>query len=109
MHELSLVTSLLEQVQKHAEDQPVKSITVRVGVMTCVDPGALKFCFDATKEEAGLDRCELIIDRQFADGLCRQCGKTFQLETALQPCDCGSLDIDVSGGSDLLLTELEIF
>lgn len=107
MHELSLVGSIVEQVQGHAEGRPVKSITLSVGVLTCVDPDAMQFCFEACKQDAKLEQAQLIIKRQLAKGRCRQCHREFEITEAIQPCECGSLEIDLSGGGDVMLTELE--
>lgn len=107
MHELSLVGNIIEQAQKHAEGKLIKSITLDVGVLTCVDPGAMMFCFDACKQEAGMGNTELIINRQSAKGCCRQCGHEFEVLEVIQPCQCGSLDVELAGGNDVLLSELE--
>ncbi len=107
MHELSLVENLVAQTRQHAVGRPVKTITMTVGVMTCVDPDAMAFCFAACREEAGLADTQLIIERQLAAGECRDCGRAFTVEQVIQPCECGSLNIAVSGGDDILLKELE--
>lgn len=107
MHELSLVESLMEQTQAHAEGRQVVKITLTVGVLTCVDPSTMVFCFDACKKNAGMNHAQLIIERQYAQGECRQCGRLFRMESALQPCQCGSLDIHTQGGGDIMLKELE--
>lgn len=107
MHELSLVANILEQTQRHAEGRQVKTITLSIGVLTCADPGAMHFCFTACREEAGLAATELVIQRQFAQGQCRRCGQQFIVTSAIQPCKCGSLDVDLQGGDDIVLTELE--
>lgn len=107
MHELSLVENIVEQVQGHAEGRPVKTITLSVGVLTCVDPDAMQFCFEACKEEAKLGQAQLIIQRQSANGICRTCEQAFEVIESIQPCQCGSLDIELSGGGEVMLTELE--
>ena len=106
MHELSLVESLVSQVRQHAGEQRVKTITVTVGVMTCVDPDAMQFCFEACREQAGLADTELMLVRQEASGECRDCGARFAIWQAIQPCACGSMNVAVSGGDAMLLTEL---
>lgn len=107
MHELSLVENLVTQTRQHAGGRPVKSITVEVGVMTCVDPDAMAFCFSACRADGGLADCELIIERRLAGGYCRDCHAAFAVEHAIQPCECGSLNIAVTGGDDILLKALE--
>ena len=107
MHELSLVENLITQIRQHAEGRPVKNITVTVGVMTCVDPDAMAFCFAACRTDAGLSDTELIIERQLAAGYCQDCGATFTVEQLIQPWECGSLRVAIDGGIDILLKELE--
>lgn len=108
MHELSLVENLVEQTRAHAAGVPVKSITLTVGVMTCVDPDAMQFCFKACRDSAGLSGVELLIERQHAVGWCRDCGNEFEVFQPIQLCQCGSLNIAVTGGQDILLKELEL-
>ncbi|MDX1693588.1 MAG: hydrogenase maturation nickel metallochaperone HypA [Ketobacteraceae bacterium] len=108
MHELSLVENLVEQTRAHARGHAVKSITLVVGVMTCVDPDAMQFCFNACRDSAGLSATELVIERQYAVGWCRDCGNEFAMHQPIQLCQCGSLNIAVTGGNDILLKELEL-
>lgn len=107
MHELSLVENLVSQVRQHAGERRVKTITLTVGVMTCVDPEAMQFCFTACRDDAGLEQAELVVNRQQASGECRECGVRFVVSKAIQPCSCGSMNVAVSGGDDIVLNELE--
>ena len=107
MHEVSLVESLVEQVKAHAQGRKLRSIRLVVGVLTCVDPEAMTFCFAAIRQDVGLDDVELVIERQYAEAVCRQCGASFDVHSVLQPCECGSLDLELEGGGDVLLRELE--
>lgn len=107
MHELSLVETMLAQTKRHAQGKPVKQITLTVGVLTCVDPEAMQFCFQATRDDVGLGQTALCIERQPAWGHCRRCGAEFKVREAIQPCACGSLDIALEGGEDILIKELE--
>ena len=110
MHELSVIKALLKAVNDNLAEhhnRQVKTITIEVGKMTCVEPQRLQFCFDMVKEEAGFNNTLLTISSVVAKAQCQACGNIFELERPGQPCGCGSYQYWLEGGDELNLTEIE--
>lgn len=111
MHELSIAESILEIVSESVPDRNKKvlSVTVEVGELTAVIPESLQFCFNAIIEETPYRGAQLIIREKKLTGACRTCGSGFPINNYLFQCpDCGSTDVEVTGGQELNVTELEV-
>ena len=53
MHELSIVSSLVENVLNFVETQPVKrviAVRLAIGELTCVEAEQIRFCYDLVTE-----------------------------------------------------------
>ena len=107
MHEVSIVEHLIELCHSHREGRTLNAITVDVGCLTCVDPEALRFCFEAGTEDTELEHVELNISMVPGEGQCQHCGATFEVSELHVPCQCGAFDYEIKGGQVLNLTELE--
>ncbi|HFE63637.1 MAG TPA: hydrogenase maturation nickel metallochaperone HypA [Caldithrix sp.] len=111
MHELSIAESILEIVTESVpdHDKRVLSVTVEVGELTAVIPESLQFCFHAIIEETPYKGAQLIIREKKLTGECRKCGSGFTIKNYFFQCpDCGSTDVQVTGGQELNVTELEV-
>lgn len=107
MHELSLVENLFAQCRQHAQGRHLERVCLQVGALTCVDPDALMFCFDACKEAAELPAAELVITVESALAVCAACERHFVADSLPIICQCGSSQCEVSGGQDVMLQALE--
>ena len=77
MHELSIVTGIVESVLDFAQKQRVtKVVRVRlaVGELTCVQSEQLKFCYQSVTNETPLADSELEIETILARVNCPKCG-----------------------------------
>lgn len=112
MHELSIALALLEQVQTIAEREKadtVSRIAIRIGGLSGVNPEALELAFPIAAADTCAAGAALDITYTPAHIHCRNCGQEGSLEPALPACEaCGSLDAELEGGRDLLLTAVEI-
>jgi len=76
MHELSIALSMIdeieEQVRKH-ENANVRTIYLRIGVLSGVDPEALRFAYELAAEGTPLAEARLEIDSIPLLVFCRQC------------------------------------
>lgn len=116
MHELSLlagVLALVEDERRARGFSRVRVIRLRVGALACVEPDALRFCFEAMTEDAPQDAwvrgARLEIDEVPGLGWCAVCRQTVTLADRLDGCPiCGHPDVPVTGGGDLRLAELEV-
>ncbi|MCX7049549.1 MAG: hydrogenase maturation nickel metallochaperone HypA [Candidatus Sumerlaeota bacterium] len=119
MHEASIASELIgaaEQEVRRAkaeglaeEKGRVQRVKVLVGRLSGASAEALRFAFDAMRAGTLLETAELEIEQPLLTGDCRKCGVRSQFEEAFSPCpQCGSYDIYIEKGRELLLTSIEI-
>lgn len=112
MHELSIAQSVLDTVLQEMAARGldrVDSVTVRVGALSGVLPGALQFSFEAIRRGTPLEPCELKIERVPMEIGCRECGSRTTVDEFLFICPvCDSAQIDVVAGYELEVTCLEV-
>ena len=110
MHELTVVKALIDSVENYRQGHngdEVKSLTVEVGKLTCVDTQRMEFCFDMVKSDSDMAQTLLNIKRVTAEAQCQQCGKTFEINRPGEPCVCGSYKNTLLSGNELNLIEIE--
>lgn len=112
MHELSIVESLLEMCESQALDaqenkRRIAKAVVAVGSLSCVEPEALRFCFDACKAGTQAEGATLEIELEAGKGQCEHCGACFAVSELHMPCACGAFDYSITGGDGLVLKILE--
>ena len=109
MHELSLACSIQEileqEIGRRCGGKPrgrVPSLTVRVGSMSGVEPEALSFAWDVTRELGPFPEARLEIEPVPARAVCGGCGESFLLEECGGECPaCGSGPFRVVEGREL--------
>ncbi len=112
MHELSIAESLvtqLEDVLNREHAAGILRVELRVGVLSGVEPEALAMAFPVATENTRIHGAELAIEIVEADVKCRSCGSTTRPEFPFFICaDCGSAEIDVISGRELLIGSVEL-
>ena len=109
MHELAIAESIVAVSERHAAGRGVHAVDVRVGHLRQVVPSALEFAFELTAKGTCVEGAELRIERVPAAGCCRICGADSVLEGFPLMCAaCGALDVEVTGGEELLVDSLEL-
>jgi hydrogenase nickel incorporation protein HypA/HybF len=109
MHELSIADAVRAIVERNARGRRVVRVELRVGHLRQVVPSSLAFSWELVTEGTALDGAELEIEYVPATALCRACADESELEAFPARCGaCGSLDVEVSGGDELLVDALEL-
>ncbi|MGA2363225.1 MAG: hydrogenase maturation nickel metallochaperone HypA [Candidatus Aminicenantales bacterium] len=112
MHELSIVASLFEILEEKAREQNAVRITavkLRVGRLSGVVPDLIESAFDTIKKGTLAEGSCLEIEVAPFDFKCRRCGGNAFLEDPATACaSCGSTDIELVGGMDLVVEKIEI-
>src|SRR3954447_10938346 len=109
MHELSIADALVQIVSRHADGRRVTRVEVKVGHLRQVVPDALEFAFELVAQGTPAEGAELVMEEVPADVRCRSCGAESRLEAFPAHCaPCGSLDVEVTGGDELLVDALEL-
>jgi hydrogenase nickel incorporation protein HypA/HybF len=108
MHELGLCASIVDAVERRAGQRSVARVRVQVGRLHHVHPEAFEQSFAVAAVgtvAAGAD-AELILLP--VRGRCLSCGDEWDCEEPPLACgSCGSIDVQTTGGDELVLESIE--
>jgi hydrogenase nickel incorporation protein HypA/HybF len=113
MHELSIATAVIDEVSKQvagAGGGRVLSITLRIGRLSCVQEGSLRFCFDLASADTELSGARLEIIDVPVRIWCPACAAEQELpgvQSVACP-ECGRLSGDIRAGRELDLESIEL-
>jgi hydrogenase nickel incorporation protein HypA/HybF len=112
MHELGLCESIVDAIERRAGERPVARVRIRVGRLQHVHPEAFEqsFAIAAAGSVAEGATAELVLLP--VTGRCNGCGDQFSnddmVATPILVCPrCGGLDVDMTGGDELMLESIE--
>lgn len=112
MHEMSLAEGVLQLVEETAQRekaQRVKLVVLEIGRLSSVEPEALKFCFEAVTHGSIAQDAALEIIEVPGAGWCMPCAKTVPMTESFGACpQCGSYQVQPTGGTDMRVKEIEI-
>lgn len=112
MHETSVARSIIEIASHAAEEHGatrVMGVAVSVGALAHIDDDALRFAFDALKDDTSLAGASLTIERMRLAGRCGDCGAAFETDVLGAPCPgCGSVRIEWSGESETRVVSIDV-
>ncbi len=112
MHEMSLCESVLQIMEDHAKRQgfeQVKTVWLEIGALSGVELEAMRFCFDAVMQGTLADEARLEIIETPGRAWCMPCSHTVQVARRFDACpDCGSYQLQVTGGDEMKINELEV-
>ena len=108
MHELSITQTVVTTVMQRMRDARVCRIRLEVGQLSGLVPDAVRFCFEMVAAGTTCEGARLEIDEPPGKALCRTCGAAFETGEVLPLCDCGSADVEVQGGQELRIREVEV-
>lgn len=112
MHEMSLCESVLQILEKSAKAEgftSVKRIWLEIGMLSCVEPEAMRFSFDVVSKGSLAENATLEIERVPATAHCLSCLQDVTVTQYGDPCPaCGGGDLQISGGDQLRVKELEV-
>ena len=109
MHELSIAESVVRIAEQHAAGRPVAVVELKVGHLRQVVPSALAFAFELVAQGTCAEGAELVMEEIPAAGRCRGCGTESELDDFPLLCpSCGSWDLELLRGEELLVDALEL-
>lgn len=112
MHEMALAQSVMDAIEAEARRQAfsrVDRVVLEVGALSCVDPHALEFGFEAVTRGTLANGARLDILTPPGEAQCFGCGRTVLLARKGEACpECGSYQLVVSGGEELKIKALEV-
>lgn len=112
MHELGIMTGVMEAVEKAARDagaDKVIKVDLSVGVMTEATEDSLQFAFEALSEKSFLQGARLDITMVEPRSRCNACGATYNHDRFHMVCpECSSYDVKLIAGKELQIDSIEV-
>jgi hydrogenase nickel incorporation protein HypA/HybF len=111
MHEISLVSSLFEIINRQIERHgivTVSAVHLKVGELAGVESMTLTACFEVLAEGTAAAGARLVIDHIPLTGRCNDCSAGFRIVKHEFRCPlCHGDGVEVVGGKELYLDRLE--
>lgn len=112
MHELSVCTALLDQVEKIAHERnalAVSRIVLRLGPLSGIEPQLLRRAYPLAAAGTIAEHAELTIDASDVVVRCSQCGEESAVPANRLLCSaCGDFRTHLISGDELLLQSVEL-
>ena len=109
MHELSICSSVVSIVRKHAAGREVRTVNIRVGAMRQIVPDTLVYCWSLVTESSDLEGTELRVERIPAKIRCTGCGREQVLDAPALVCEsCPGCTVELVEGDEFLITSLDL-
>jgi hydrogenase nickel incorporation protein HypA/HybF len=87
----------------------VRTVWLEIGRLSGVEVDAMRFCFDAVTRGTLADQAKLEIIETPGEAWCMQCAKTVVVQQRFDACpECGSYQLQVTGGEEMRIKELEV-
>jgi hydrogenase nickel incorporation protein HypA/HybF len=108
MHELSITQGFVDAVLDRTGERTVTAVNLTIGPLSGVMADAVRFCFDVATAGTPLAGARLQIVEPQGRGRCRSCQDEFTLSDFILLCPCGSADVEVLSGRELMLMSVEV-
>lgn len=112
MHEMSLCENMLTILEEKAKSEgfsKVRTVWVEIGELSCVEVEAMRFCFKVVSNDSLAQDAKLEIVDIPGEAWCMHCAKTVHVTQRFDECpDCGSYQLQVTGGTEMRIKELEV-
>lgn len=113
MHELSIISSVVESVTESLADYPgaqVKEVRLRVGVLSGVIEDSLQFCYELAIEDTPLAGSKLVVKTLPVVMHCERCNADVELESlqSFRCPQCGEPASEMRQGRELEVDSIEI-
>jgi len=112
MHEMSLAESALQIIEDTVRSQgftKVKTVWLEIGQLAAVEPGAMRFCFDAVTSGSLAEGAHLEIIEIPGSGHCTACGNMVAMQEPYGLCpECGSPHLQIVSGDQMRVKNLEV-
>lgn len=112
MHELSLCEGIVQVLEEQAPLQRfgrVRLVRLEVGALAGVDPEAMAFGFEVVTRGTLADGARLEILPLPGQAWCLPCARTVEISQRFDACPyCGGYQLQVTGGAELRIKELEV-
>lgn len=108
MHELSVTQSVVDAVTARTGGERVSKVYLQIGKLSGIVPDSVRFCFELIAADTPLAEASLEIDEPMGRAHCERCGDDFDLDVLIPLCPCGSADVRITAGEELLIRSVEV-
>jgi hydrogenase nickel incorporation protein HypA/HybF len=112
VHEMSIAESVLQIIEDKARADgyaKVNAVWLEIGRLAGVEAESLRFCFDAITRDSVARDARLEIIETEGQGWCLECSSSITVTARYEPCpNCGSFQVQVTGGEEMRVKELEV-
>lgn len=112
MHELSVCTALLEQVERVARDQGMATVTaivLKIGPLSGVEPELLRNAYPVAAAGTVAEHAELVIESSIVKVRCTRCDtESVVAPNRLRCASCGDFRTRLLEGDELVLQSVEL-
>ena len=113
MHELSIVETLIEQVEKEVlqsgHEGRIVQLDLVIGRLSGVNADSIRFAFELLSPDTKLAGARLCIEEPRAVCRCEDCRADTEIDELTASCPvCGSIHVSMVGGQELMLDSIEL-
>jgi len=112
MHEMSICESIISVIEQQADAQSfhkVNRVRLEIGPLAGVELEALKFSFDVVCKGGLADGAKLEVIELPIDAWCMQCAEKTVVAQRYDACPtCGSYQVQITGGDELRIKDMEV-
>ncbi|GAA3436810.1 hydrogenase maturation nickel metallochaperone HypA [Kutzneria kofuensis] len=108
MHELSLTQGVVEAITDRLGPRRVVMVRLEIGKLSGVVVDSVRFCFDLVVAGTPLEGARLEIEEPGGRARCRDCSASFASDDPILLCPCGSSDVEVLAGTELLIKAVQL-
>ena len=112
MHEMALAENVLQLIEEAGQTQGfrrVRTVILEIGQLAAVEVEALRFCFDAVTTGTLAAGAHLQLIETPGLAWCRTCAASVTIAEPLACCpSCGNYALEITGGTEMRVKELEV-
>ncbi len=112
MHEMGIAMQIMNIVNQSlppGEDLRIKSITLKVGKLTAIVPGSLRFCMEVVTKDTPAEGAEIVFNEVPVEVECDSCGQKSIIEEPPFSCrSCGGDKIAILSGREMIVESIEV-
>lgn len=112
MHEMSIAEGIVQLLEEQAAAQRfrrVRAVWLEIGPLAAVEVESLRFCFDAVTRHSLAAGARLEIIEMPGRAWCLGCNAGVAIRRRHDACpQCGSYRLQLTGGDELRVKELEV-
>jgi len=112
MHELGVTQEIFNIVMREAKKHGAKrvlKVEVEVGEFSTIEPEPVKLYFEVVSKGSIAEGAEVEVRKLPIRVKCNSCGHEYTAEKYDLTCPrCGSIDVEIIGGRELIVTKIDV-